>query len=200
MGPITETAAVGIIVAHPDDETLWTGGTILLHPRWHCRIYSVCRGSDLERASRFRQVLNSFGASGELADLDDGVEQAPLSEMEIGETVTALAAGDSYDLLITHGPRGEYTSHQRHIEVSRTVLHLWKSGIIRAERLWQFAYEDGGGAYLPRPAPEAEVKIELPEEVRRLKHFIITQIYGFAEDSWESQAAGNVEAFRELLG
>lgn len=169
-----------------------------MHPRWRCRIFSLCRGSDLDRSFRFQQALSYFGASGEMAELDDGVEQAPLPEMEISETVAALAAGDTYDLLITHGPRGEYTSHQRHIEVSRAVFHLWKAGILRANCLWQFAYEDGGGAYLPRPAPEAEVKIELPEEVRRLKHFIITQIYGFAEDSWEAQAAGGVEAFREL--
>jgi LmbE family N-acetylglucosaminyl deacetylase len=33
------TKNVAIIVAHPDDETLWAGGTILNHPYWrilHC--------------------------------------------------------------------------------------------------------------------------------------------------------------------
>jgi LmbE family N-acetylglucosaminyl deacetylase len=34
------TKNVAIIVAHPDDETLWAGGTILNHPSWKCFIIS----------------------------------------------------------------------------------------------------------------------------------------------------------------
>ncbi len=45
---------VAIIVAHPDDETLWAGGTILSHPAWECFIICLCRGSDADRAPRFR--------------------------------------------------------------------------------------------------------------------------------------------------
>jgi len=30
--PILSAKTVAIIVAHPDDETLWAGGTILSHP------------------------------------------------------------------------------------------------------------------------------------------------------------------------
>ena len=41
---------VALIVAHPDDETLWAGGTILSHPAWDCFIVCLCRGSDPERA------------------------------------------------------------------------------------------------------------------------------------------------------
>jgi len=31
---------VCVIVAHPDDETLWTGGMILMHPEWECKVFS----------------------------------------------------------------------------------------------------------------------------------------------------------------
>ena len=30
-----------MIVAHPDDETLWAGGTILKHPEWHWETWSA---------------------------------------------------------------------------------------------------------------------------------------------------------------
>jgi LmbE family N-acetylglucosaminyl deacetylase len=190
---------VGVIVAHPDDETLWAGGAILMHPDWRCRILSVSRASDPDRAPRFHNALTYLGASGDMADLDDGAEQTSLTESKIRETIAAFAAGDTYDLLLTHGPNGEYTFHQRHIEVSHAVLHLWKSGVLRAGRLWRFAYEDGNGAYLPRAEPDADIQFDLPEEIWSLKRFIVTAIYGFSADSWEAQALPRVEAFRELV-
>jgi LmbE family N-acetylglucosaminyl deacetylase len=45
--------AVAVIVAHPDDETLWAGGTILSHPSWQWFIVCLCRGSDKDRAPKF---------------------------------------------------------------------------------------------------------------------------------------------------
>ena len=38
-----------VIVAHPDDETLWAGGTILMHPETHWTILTLCRTSDPDR-------------------------------------------------------------------------------------------------------------------------------------------------------
>ena len=32
-----------VIVAHPDDETLWAGGTILMHPETKWTIIALCR-------------------------------------------------------------------------------------------------------------------------------------------------------------
>ena len=31
---MTEVRRVAVIVAHPDDETLWAGGLLLAHPEW----------------------------------------------------------------------------------------------------------------------------------------------------------------------
>src|SRR5436190_16883849 len=75
--------SVAVIVAHPDDETLWLGGTILSHPSWHWFILSLCRGSDQDRCPRFFQALKALGAEGKMNDLDDGPEQIPLAKSEI---------------------------------------------------------------------------------------------------------------------
>ena len=71
---------VAVIVAHPDDETLWAGGTILSHPSWTCFIVCLCRGSDPERAEKFNLALSVLKSEGIMGNLDDGPDQKPLDE------------------------------------------------------------------------------------------------------------------------
>ena len=98
-------------------------------------------------------------------------------------------------MILTHGTRGEYTRHLRHEETSRAVAALWSDGRIRTDSLWMFAYEDGGRRYLPRPEREAHLKNVLTEESWRQKYEIITEIYGFAKDSFEAKTTPHTEAF-----
>jgi hypothetical protein len=83
-----------VVVAHPDDETLWCGGYILTHPEFHWRIVTLCRASDPDRAPKFRRVLEQLGAEGEMADLDDEPDQVPLPIEQIQETIARLLAGN----------------------------------------------------------------------------------------------------------
>jgi len=187
-----------MIVAHPDDETLWAGGKVLSHPEWDWFIVAMCRGSDPDRSPRFLRALERFGAEGDMADLDDGPAQEPLPDAEVEATVLALLEGRSFDLLFTHGPKGEYTRHLRHEETSKAVAALWERGEVRAGELWLFAYEDGGGLYLPRAATDAHLTERLPDEVWRQKSEIIGGIYGFAPESLEARMNPRQEAFRRL--
>ncbi len=102
--PTRPIETVLLIVAHPDDETLWAGGTILLHPEWKCYVISICRGGDAERAQRFRKALEILNADGTMADLDDGPDQIPLSPQELESTILDLVPFTPFDLLITHHP------------------------------------------------------------------------------------------------
>lgn len=186
---------VAVVVAHPDDETLWAGGLLLSHPAWACHIVTLCRGKDPDRGPRFQQALESIRAHGAMGDLDDGPEQHPLAQSLVRDMILELLPDRDYDLLLTHGPQGEYTSHRRHEEVSLAVQGLWREGILRSRKLWQFAYEDGGGAYRPRPRADASLRFPLSDALWRRKYDIITRIYGFAATSWEARAATRTEAF-----
>jgi LmbE family N-acetylglucosaminyl deacetylase len=142
---------VAVIVAHPDDETLWAGGTILSHPSWRWFIVCMCRGSDKGRAPKFYKTLQILKSEGIMGDLDDGPEQKPLDENELKHEILQLLPSRHFDLIISHNPTGEYTRHIRHEEVSKAIIKLWYSGKISANELWTFAYEDGGKEYYPRP-------------------------------------------------
>ncbi len=187
--------AVAVIVAHPDDETLWCGGLMLQHPDWNWRIVTLCRVSDDERATRFRSVLGLFGAEGEMADLDDGPDQRPLPAADIEQTILRLLPRAEFDLVLTHGPRGEYTRHRRHEECCRGVSSLWRTGRLQTRRLWMFAYEDAGGSRLPLVCADASQREMLTPTVWREKRRVLIDLYGFSKDSWEVRAAPREEGW-----
>ena len=191
---------VAVVVAHPDDETLWAGGLLLSHPEWSTFIVTLCRGEDPDRAPRFRKALERLKAEGAMGGLDDGPDQAPLVVTRVQEAILALLPERRYDLVLTHAPDGEYTRHRRHEEVSRAVEGLWRRGALQAGNLWQFAYEDGGHAYPPRPREDADLQLPLPDTLWVQKYSLITEVYGFSETSWEARSVARVEAFSCFKG
>lgn len=184
-----------VIVAHPDDESLWAGGYILSHPEFRWTIVSLTRKSDPDRAPKFFRALECFDAQGDLADLDDGPEQKPLAGQDVQQTIRSLLKPNKYSLILTHGPQGEYTRHRRHEEASRAVSALWQAGLISAESLWMFAYQDDGERSLPSAVKNAHFRQVLSTEIWQKKYRIITRVYGFSPSSWEARVTPPVEAF-----
>jgi len=186
---------VAVIVAHPDDETLWTGGTILSHQEWNVFVVSLCRASDTNRAPKFSQALKVISAEGKMGDLDDSADLKPLDEAEVEQAILDILPVRHYDLIITHAPSGEYTRHLRHEEIGKAVIKLWNAGKIVARELWSFAYEDGGRKYYPRPVESANIVRSLALPIWQRKYSIITETYGFDKSSWEAQTTPTTESF-----
>ena len=187
-----------MIVAHPDDETIWAGGTVLNHSDSHWTIVSLCRGTDTDRAPKFIRAVQQLGGVSEIGDLDDGPEQLPLSEVDVQQMVLFLLPEMHFDLVLTHSPHGEYTRHRRHEETGKAVASLWENGVIIAKEVWMFAYEDGGKGGkddLPKAIKTAHLISYLPEDIWRRKYTIVTDIYGFAPESYEADIVAREEAF-----
>ena len=194
MTPLS-TKTVALIVAHPDDETLWAGGTILCNPSWQWFIVCLCRESDKDRAPRFYNAMKVLKTEGIMGDLDDGPELKPLDENEIERVILSLLPPLQFDLIVTHNPKGEYTRHIRHEEIGKVVIKLWHTGKISANKLWTFAYGDGNKEYYPKADQNAPGYKVLTKRIWLKKYSIITGIYGFEKDSFEAKTTPLAESF-----
>lgn len=186
---------IAVIVAHPDDETLWCGGTILQHPDCRWFISCLCRKNDIDRSSKFTKVLHIYKATGTMGDLDDGPDQKALDKKEVQNAILVQLPKQNFDLIITHSPQGEYTRHLRHEEVGKAVIELWNDGKITTKELWFFAYEDGEKKYYPKAMKSASMYQNLPKAIWKEKHRIITEVYGFDATGFEAKTTPTAEAF-----
>ena len=189
------TKTVAVIIAHPDDETLWTGGTILSHPTWECFIVCLCRGNDEDRSSRFYNAIKILKSEGIMGDLDDGPEQNPLKENEVEQAILKLLPARHFDLIISHNPNGEYTRHLRHEETGKAVIKLWDSGKILTGELWTFAYTDDNNKQYPVADENADRYRILTKRIWQRKYRIITETYGFQKGGFEAETTPASESF-----
>ena len=166
-----------------------------MHPQCEWTVITLCRKSAPDRSPKFFRALQQLNATGAMGDLDDGPEQSPLVSDEVQNTILGLLPREEFDLVLTHGLRGEYTRHRRHEETGKAVSGLWNSGRLITKRLWRFAYEDRGGMCHPLPIRDADLKIKLPREIWQKKYDIITKVYGFSAYSFEAKTTPREEAF-----
>lgn len=185
-----------LAVAHPDDETLFAGGTMLLHTEWDVHVVTLCRGDDADRRPRFEEAITRLGVNtSSMGDADDGPEQIPLENAVVQGALEALLSRNQFDLVITHALNGEYTRHLRHEEVSRAVVALWEAGRLNCKQLWMFAYADSGRGSCPIALPDAHFIVPLPATILEAKESLITSTYNFTPTSWEARCMPTREAF-----
>jgi len=192
---LSSQKTVAVIVAHPDDETLWAGGTILSHPAWKWFIVCLCRGNDEDRSPRFYNALKILKSEGIIGDLDDGPEQKPLKENEVKQAILKLLPSTNFDLIISHNPNGEYTRHLRHEEVGKAMIKLWNAGEISTSELWAFAYTDHNKKHYPEADENSSRSRLLTKRIWLRKYRIITETYGFEKGGFEAETTPKTESF-----
>lgn len=182
-----------VIVAHPDDETIWAGGT-LLENDWNLTIISLCRKDDLDRAPRFQKACEEYRAKCIMSDLEDQ-NLLPLDSKEIIRRIKEFA-DDEYDVIITHGKNGEY-GHIRHKEVHNAVVEMLDQKLIKAGKIFFFSYtKKGRYAY---PNRNSDKFIYLKPEIFVRKKDLIQNVYGFKKNGFEERCCRNAESFKMNL-
>jgi LmbE family N-acetylglucosaminyl deacetylase len=181
------------IVAHPDDETIWMGGT-LLKTKFNKTIITLCRKNDIDRSPRFSKACKILNSKVYMSDLDDSEEgyYKDLSMQDIINRILEITKDKKYDYLYTHGENGEY-GHVRHIEVHKAINEMLKKKLISAKKVLFFSYVKTEKNSNINPNADKLIKLEKP--YFEMKKKLIKEIYGFQEGSFEYESCRDAEAF-----
>jgi len=192
-----------VIVAHPDDETIWMGGTIIRNKDWNWTIFSLCRAKDSDRKPKFEKVCGIYNATMIISDLDDENLQ-PLNIDEVINMIKISLPKKNYDFLFTHGKNGEY-GHIRHIEIHDAVKQMAGNGELNAKEIFFFNYKKGENVPYPQlkapePISSSDFVLNLDEPELELKKKIIREIYGYPnENGFELMSCNKKESFSSLI-
>ena len=188
-----------VIVAHPDDETIWMGGKILSERDWEWTILSLCRKDDPDRKPKFFGVCKELNARGFISDLDDDHPERKLASLdEVAKRVEPIVTDKRFDVVYTHGPNGEY-GHNRHIETNLTVRRMFEEGLIQAKQLFEFNYRRVEKPFMCVPNPDSDVVFSLKPEIWEKKKYLIHQVYGFVKDIFEYRSCAKMETFNRMF-
>ena len=183
-----------VVVAHPDDETIWMGGTLLRNKdRWKTTIISLCRKNDKDRATRFKKACKILKAKCFMSDIDDS-EKGYYKKIKIKEIIKRIKhfTDGNYDYIFTHGKNGEY-EHIRHKQICKAVKEMIKKKKIKCRKIFFFAYLRKGKFCGADKNADKFIKLSHLDFAR--KKYLIKKIYGFKKKSFEEGCCKNIEAF-----
>ena len=117
-----------MIVAHPDDESLWGGAHLAQHRYFvvcltNAKTYNHRRYWEFKNAMK---ITNTPNIILNYPDYENGhrIDWAPY-EKEIEQDIRSLLSYRDWKEIVTHNPDGEY-GHQHHIAASRIVTKVCK--------------------------------------------------------------------------
>ena len=187
-----------VIIAHPDDETIWMNGFILKHPRMNWTIFSLCRASDPDRAPRFKRVCKYYGAKAIITDLEDDDKLSLKQTLPIiKKLVQNNVNRKKFDYIFTHGSNGEY-GHQRHLGVHQVVKQLTKEKILQPQAIFYFNYKKTSQKEFSQltARKNSDLILKLTKQEFAQKKKIMTDIYGFDANGIDVGYCTNPEAFK----
>ena len=187
-----------VIVAHPDDETIWMGGTLARHKEVRWTIFALCRKSDPDRMPKFIRVAKYYGARGIICDLEDeGILSVKASIPEIAKIIRKELPEKSFDVLFTHGANGEY-GHPRHKGAHLAVTQMLARKEIRAKNVFFFSYRLDKKKKIATPKEGVAFQIELSNKEWKAKRNVIKQLYGFLPHIFENRSCAKTETFTKF--
>ena len=126
-----------MVVAHPDDETFWGGGTLAAGSDWG--VICLTHAGNRVRRRAFRRAMKVLGAPSIILDVPDRKEHGipPEDSTWIADQVASFVNADHVEQVMTHGPDGEY-GHPLHRAVSAVVTNIYED----PERLWYFNFDE----------------------------------------------------------
>ncbi|MFH1327191.1 MAG: PIG-L family deacetylase [archaeon] len=187
-----------VIVAHPDDETLWMGGTLIRNKKnWNTTIICLTRANDKDRSPKFKKVCKVFGTKGYIYNLDDKNLDKSLNQKDILKIISKYSKV-KYDIIFTHGQNGEY-GHPRHINIHKAVKYALKKGLILSKKAFFFSYKKINNKHqgYAKYNSSADIFIKLKSNELSMKRKLAIEVHGYDRGGigFEELSAGPIEAF-----
>lgn len=115
-----------MIVAHPDDETIW-GANHLQNGNY--LVICITNGDNEIRSKEFYEVMEQTGSQGIMLKYPDKTEGKrddwASSKNAITKDIQYIMNQNHWEKIVTHNPDGEY-GHQHHIMTNHIVTRLAK--------------------------------------------------------------------------
>lgn len=116
-----------MIVAHPDDETIFGGKYLSSEWKVVCITNGTFKSSNaltLNRKERFKEfikVMNEFGCSYEIWDYEDNYFNSNWDDSLIYKLLNLF--NQHFDIIVTHNSKGEY-GHCQHIKLHQIIKKI----------------------------------------------------------------------------
>lgn len=114
-----------MIVAHPDDETIW-GGEHLMKEKYF--VVCITNGSNLKRSTEFRNVMDSIHTPSLMLHYPDKTngkrDNWNSTSSAIHKDLEYIIHRKKWKKIVTHNPKGEY-GHIHHKKTSRFVTSIY---------------------------------------------------------------------------
>lgn len=157
-----------MIVAHPDDETIW-GGMHLIKDKY--LVICLTNGDNETRAREFTDVIKQTDDRGIILDYPDKTngkrDNWTNSQKNIKNDLNYLLQKQSFLKIVTHNPSGEY-GHQHHKMTSAIVTEIAKS-LNKTDCLYYF------GKYYKKTSPMLSMAPTFDEELLKQKNQLISK-------------------------
>lgn len=111
-----------VVVAHPDDETIWCGATIaaLAAAGHRVEVVAATNGGNPIRRDEFARACLTLGARPTMYDLtDDKRSELPLDDGTLADWLDGLRPS----LVLSHGADGELHRHRHHAQCAALVVN-----------------------------------------------------------------------------
>ena len=178
--PSTKMINALIAVAHPDDETIFCGGTILTLPNWKWTLICFTYKENSIRIKQLQEAVDHYKRFGinMIQCITLGQEDKPtLSDHEILTWKNDFQSYNfSADIIFTHNSIGEY-NHNGHISVNK-IMHQLHSNV------WEFICP--GAKNFNQPYKNKTKNVSLTKEILTLKKSIFNSCYKTEQYIWNN--------------
>jgi hypothetical protein len=172
-----------LVVAHPDDETIFCGGTMLYFPKWKWQVVYMTKGNGNAPNEEFEKAMLAFKKNGVDITSYKSLGQEKLKKGASEEEKTTLESkwkealdkqGFSPDIIFTHNEKGEY-GHEDHKLLNKVVREY-------SSNVWEFICP--GASNCSQPYKERIKVVPLTGEILKTKTSIFNNNYTSQLYNW----------------